>query len=91
MPALWKPLDSFQILRHEAYSLESMAVIADGDRAIRKCVCTILELAPYKRRRCYIPCGMGVARTALLMVYSLSSVHLRYDLRQKAVVRAIPR
>jgi hypothetical protein len=45
-----------------------MVVTYAGESAIRKYVCMILELAPYRRRRCFIPGGREVARTALLMV-----------------------
>ena len=51
-PALGKPLGRHQIFRQVASSRESMEVIAVGERAMRQCVCIILEMAPYRRRRC---------------------------------------
>ena len=44
--ALGKVLGSFQIFLQEASSLQSIAVIAAGDSAMRQCACTILELVP---------------------------------------------
>ena len=90
-PALGKPLGSFQILRHVASSLESMVVIVDGESAMRQCVCMILELAPYRRRRCFTPGGRGVARTALLMVDTVLMVHVRCAFGLKDAVRAVPK
>ena len=90
-PALGKPLGSFQILRHVASSLESIVVIAVGESAMRQCVCMILELAPYRRRRCFIPGGRGVARTALLIVAKVSVVHLRCAFGLREAVRAVPK
>jgi hypothetical protein len=55
--ALGKSFVSFQILRHVASSLESIVVIDDGKSATRQYVCMILELAPYRRRRCFTPGG----------------------------------
>ncbi len=57
--------------------MESMVVLDAGGSAIRQRVCMILELDPYRRRRFLIPGGRGVARTALVMVYKVSMVHLR--------------
>ena len=54
-----KSLGSFQILRHVASSLESIVVIDVGEIAIRQCVCMILKLAPYKKRRCFTPGWRG--------------------------------
>ena len=68
-----------------------MEVIAVGERVMRQCVCMLLELAPYKRRRCLIFGGRGVGSTALLMVAKTSSAHLRYALGQRYVVSAVPR
>ena len=57
---LWgKPLGSFQIVRDVASSLESIAAIDVGESDTRQCVCMILELAPYRRRRCFTPDGRG--------------------------------
>ncbi len=67
MLALGKPLGRFHNFRHVALILESMDMIIAGDSTIRQCVCIILELAPYRRRRCCIPGGERVDRTALLM------------------------
>ena len=91
MPALGKPLGSFQILRHMALSLDSIIVIDAGESVIRQCVRILLELAPYRRRRCCIPDGSGVARTALLIVDKVSIVHLRYASGLREAVRAVPR
>ena len=90
-PALAKPLGSFQILRHVASSLESILVIYAGESAIRQCVCMILELAPYKRRRCFTPDGRGVDRTALLIVDKVAIVHLRCAFGLREDVRVVPR
>jgi hypothetical protein len=69
-----------------------MEVIAVGERAMRQGVCIIiLELAPYRKRRCLIFGGRGVVSTALLMVVRTSSVHLRSALGQRDVVSAVPR
>jgi hypothetical protein len=54
-------------------------------------VCIILELAPYRRRRCLIFGGRGVVSTALFMVARTSSVHLRCALGQRDVVSVVPR
>ncbi len=89
--ALGKPLESFQILRHVASSVESIVVIYAGESAIRQCVCMILELAPYRRRRCFTPGGREVARTALLIVDKVSIVHLWCDFGLREAVRAVPR
>ncbi len=55
--------------------LESIVVLDDEESVTRYYVCIILKLAPYKRRRCFIPDGSGVARTALQMVEKVSIVH----------------
>ena len=68
-----------------------MEVIAVGERAMRQCECIILELAPYRRRRCLIFGGSGVVSSALLMVARTSSVQLRWALGQRDVVSAVPR
>ena len=68
-----------------------MEFIAVGERVMRQCVCMLLELAPYKRRRCLIFGGRGVVSIALLMVARTSSVHLRCALGQRDVVSAVPR
>jgi hypothetical protein len=68
-----------------------MEVIAVGERSMRQCVCIILELAPYRRRRCLIFGGRRVVSTALLMVAKTSSVHLRFDLGQRDAASAVPR
>jgi hypothetical protein len=53
-------------------------------------VCIILELAPYRRRRCFMPGGKRAARIALIMVDMVSIVHLRCALMDREAVRAIP-
>ncbi len=68
-----------------------MEVIAVGERAMRQCVCNILELVPYRRRRCLICGGRGVVCIALLMVARTSSVHLRCALGQRDDVSEVPR
>jgi hypothetical protein len=45
-PDLGKPLGSFQIFRQVASKLESIAVMAARESAMRQCVCIILELVP---------------------------------------------
>ena len=91
-PALAKPLGMRHIFRQMASSRDSMEVIAVGDRAMRQCVCTFLELAPYRRRRCLILFGgRGVVGTALLILARTSSVHLRWPLGQRDAVSAVPR
>jgi len=90
-PALGKPLGRRQNFRQVASSRESMEVIAIGDRAMRQCICIILELAPYRRRRCLILGGREVVSTALTMVARTSSVHLRWALRQRDAISAVPR
>jgi hypothetical protein len=72
-------------------SEESIEVIAAGERAMRQWVCIILELAPYRRRRCLILGGRGVVSTALLMVVMTSSVHMRWALGQREAVSAVTR
>ncbi len=74
-------------MRQVASSEESMEVIDAGERAVRQCVCITLELAPYRRRRCLMFGDRGVVSTALLMVDMTSSVHLRWTLGQRDVVR----
>ena len=66
-------------------------MIDAGESAIRQCVCIILELAPYRRRRCFTPGGRGVARTALLIVAKVSIVHLRCAFGLREAVRVVPR
>jgi hypothetical protein len=51
----------------------------------------ILELAPYRRRRCFTPGGRGVARTALLIVDKVLMVHVRCAFGLKDAVRAVPK
>ena len=84
-------MGSFQILRHVDSSLESIVSIDAGESAIRQCVCMILELVPYKRRRCFTPGGRELARTALLIVDKVSIVHLRCAFGLREAVRAVPR
>ncbi len=91
MPAMGKPLGSCQYFRYVASSLESMDVIATGDSAIRQCVCVMLEMAPHRRRRCFIPYGRWVYRTASPMADSVTVVHARYAFGQREAVRAVPR
>ena len=66
-------------------------MIIAGESAMRQCVCMILELAPYRRRRCLTPGGRGVARTALLIVDKVSMVHLRCAFGLREAVRAVPK
>ena len=61
-----------------------------GESAIRQCVCIILELAPYRRRRCFTP-GGRVARIALLMVVKVSIVHLMCAFGLREAVRVVPK
>jgi len=77
--------------RQVASSLESMEVMALGERVIRQCACIIFELAPYRSNRCLIPSGRGVERIALLMLARVSIVHVRCALGQRDDVRAVPR
>jgi hypothetical protein len=86
-PALGKPLGRRQFFRQVASSRESIEVIAVCERAMRQCVCIVLELAPYRRRRCLIFGGRGVVSTASLMVVITSSVHLRCALGQRVLVQ----
>ena len=74
-----------------ASSSESIIVIDVGESAIRQYACMILELAPYRRRRCFTPGGRGVARTALLIVVKVSIVQLRCDFGRREAVKAVPR
>ena len=90
-PALGKSLGRRQILRQVASSRESMEVIAAGERAMRPCACIILELDPYRKRRCLMFGGRGVVSTSLMMVARTSSVHLKWALGQRDVVSAVPR
>ncbi len=86
-----KPLDNFHNLWHVASSSESIIVIYARESAITQCVGMILELAPYRRRRCLIQDGRGVARTSLLMVDKVSIVHLRCAFGYREAVKADPR
>ena len=74
-----------------ASSSESIDVMDAGESVIRQCVRMILELVPYRRRRCFILGGRGVARIALLVVAKVSIVHLRCAFRLREAVRAAPR
>ena len=74
-----------------ASSRESMEVIAVGERVMRQCMCIVLELAPYGRRRCLIFGCRGVVSTVLPVVARTSSVHLRCALGQRDAVSAEPR
>ena len=62
-----------------------------GDNAIKQCMCMILEIAPYKSKRCFIPDGMGVEITTLLMLKRVSSAHLRCTLGYSDALRAVSR
>ena len=73
-----------------ASSLELIVVICAGKSVIRQCLCMILELASFRRRRYFIPGGRGVARTTLLIVDKVSIVQLRCDFGLREVVRAVP-
>jgi hypothetical protein len=66
-----------------------MVVIHAREIAIRQCVCMILELAPYRRRRCFITGGRGVAMNALLMMDKVSIVHLRCAFGHKEAARVV--
>ena len=66
-------------------------MIADGESATRQCACMILELAPYRRRRYFIPGGRGVDRTALLIVAKVSIVHLMCAFGLREAMRVVPR
>ena len=44
----------------------------------------------YRKRRCFIPGGRRLARTALIMVDREAIVHLRCVLGHKEAVRAVP-
>ena len=66
-------------------------MIVVGESALRQCVCMILELAPYRRRRCFTPGGRAVARTALLIVDKVSMVHLRSAFGLREAVRTVPK
>ena len=90
-PALGKLLGRRHILRQVVSSDESMEVIAAGERAMRQCVCIILELAPYRSRRCLMFGGRGVVSTALLLLAKVSSVHLRWALGHRDAVSVVPR
>ncbi len=90
-PALGKPLERRQNFRQLASSEESIDVIAAGERVMRESVCIILELAPYRRRRCLMFGGRGVFSTALLMVDMTSTVDLRWALGQRDAVSTVPR
>ena len=49
------PLGRFQILWQVASIVDSIEAMAVGDNVVKQCVCMILELAPYKSRRCFLP------------------------------------
>jgi len=74
-----------------ALSLESTVVSDAGDSAIRQCLCMILELAPYRRKRYFMLSGKGVYKTALLMVDRVSNLYLKYVAGQREAVRVVPR
>ena len=90
-PPLGKPLGSFLIFRHVASSLESMVGMVAEESDIRQCVCMVLELAPYRRRRYFRPGLRGVVWAALLMVDMVSIVHLTCAFWDREAVRAVPR
>ena len=71
--------------------LESMMVMADGDNAMRHCVCRIFEFAPYSSRRCLTPGGRGAASTAWLMVDIVFRVQVRCALGHSDAVRVVPK
>jgi hypothetical protein len=52
--ALGNPLGRRHILRQVASSEKSVEVIAAAERAMRQCVCIILEFAPYSSSRCFM-------------------------------------
>jgi hypothetical protein len=89
--ALGNPLGRFHILRQVASNLDSMKVLALGKSAIRKCVCIILELAPYMSKRCLILGGRVVERIALLMLARGSRVHASCVIGHRDDVRAMHR
>jgi hypothetical protein len=69
-------------------SIEAMAVV---DTDIKQCVCIILELAPYKIKRCFMHGEKSVERSTLLMLERVSRVHVRYALGHSDAVSAVPR
>jgi len=84
-------LGRFQILRHVACIVESTNATVVGDNAIKQCAFMILELAPHRRKRCFMHGGRGVERVALLMLERMSRVHVRCALGRSDAVRAVPR
>ena len=84
------PLGRFQILRQVSSILDSLEAMTVCDNVIKQCVCMILELAPYRSKRCFMHGGRGVERTALLMLERVSRVHVRYALGHSDTVRAVP-
>jgi hypothetical protein len=62
-----------------------------GDNAIKQCVYMMLELAPYRSKRCCVPGARGVERTALLMLERVSRVNVGCNFGHIDVVRAVPR
>ena len=84
-------LGRFQILRQVASIVDSIETMMVGDNAIRQCVCMILELAPYRSKRCFMLGGRGVERNALLVLERVSRVHVGYALGHSDAVRAVPR
>ncbi len=71
--------------------MESIVVMAAGESAMRQGMCMILELAPYRRRRCFTPGGRRVARNALLIVDKVSIFHFMCAFGLREAVRAVPR
>ncbi len=90
-PALANPLGSFHIFLHVSSIAASILLIVVGERAIRQCVCIILELAPYRSNICLIPAGSGAASTAVVMFVMVSSVHERCAIGLREAVRDVPR
>jgi hypothetical protein len=78
-------------MRQVASIVESIEAMEVGDNAAKQCACMILELAPYRSKRCFMPCGRDVERYALLMLWRVSKVHARCALGHIDAVRAVPR
>jgi hypothetical protein len=83
-------LGRFQISRQVASIVESIEAMAVGDNSIRQRVRMILELAPYRSKRCFMLGGRGVEKTALLMLEKVSRAHVRCSLGHSDAVRSVP-
>ena len=60
--------------RQVASSLESMEVMALGERAIMQYVCIVLELAPYRSKRYLMPGGLSRGLPCLCWLRCLESM-----------------